>query len=209
MFQSILLIDDHAAILEGLKTLLMTRYPGAVLRGVSSSAEARWLLAREQPDLVILDLSIGKESGLDFIEHIRDSAAGARIVVYSLHQENQFVVTALRKGAHAYITKDRPIAELMEALRRVETGRRYIGLDQAETLAEAMAKGEKEEETRRLSKREAQILKMLARGRAAKEIAGELGLSEKTVSTYRARMLDKLGLSTTADLIRYAVDQKW
>jgi DNA-binding NarL/FixJ family response regulator len=96
----------------------------------------------------------------------------------------------------------------MEALRRVETGRRYIGSEQAETLAEAMAKADAAEETRRLSKREAQILKMLAGGKAAKEIAGELGLSEKAVSTYRARMLDKLGLNTTADLIRYAVDQK-
>lgn len=208
MFQSILLVDDHAAILEGLRNVLTARYPKAAFHTAASVKEARWIFSREQPDLIILDLNIGQESGLDLIQALRTEAPDSRTVVYSLHPETEFGVAALRAGAFAYVTKDRPMAELLEALRTVEAGRRYINPQFAESLANAIATDSGSLEARPLSERESQILKMMAEGRALKQIAGDLGVSIKTVSTYRARILEKLGLSTTADLIRYALVQK-
>jgi DNA-binding NarL/FixJ family response regulator len=207
MFQSILLVDDHAAIVEGLRQVLGTRHPGARCRTATSLNDAKWLLSREQPDLIILDLAIGNESGLDLMQVIRTQAPDARVVIYTMHSEDQFGLVALRAGAHGYLTKDRPLGDLMEAIERVGTGRRYISPQLAEALAEALAGESAASEARHLSVRETQTLRMLAEGKAPKEIAGELGVSVKTVSTYRARILDKLGLTTTADLIRYAVAQ--
>lgn len=201
MFESILLVDDHAAVLEGLRNVVAARYPGAVCRTAASLSEARWILSRQPADLVVLDLSISGRSGLELVEVVLAAHPRCRVLIYSMHPENQFGAAAIRAGADGYLTKDRPISEFLHALARLETGQRYISPTLAESLAEALHSVD----SPALSTREAQTLSMLAGGRAPKEIAAELGVSVKTVSTYRARILVKLNLSTTADLIRYAV----
>ena len=203
MFESILLVDDHAAILAGLQSIVTARYAGATCRTASSADDARRILAHQQPQLAILDVSIGESSGLDLIRVVLERAPNARILVYTMHPENEFGLAALRAGAHGYVTKDRPLSELTMALASLEAGERYISNGLAESIATAMSP----DQPRNLSGRETQILKMLAAGRAPKEIAADLGVSVKTVSTYRARILEKLRLSTTADLIRYAVNK--
>lgn len=204
MFRSILLVDDHPAILEALRNVVTARYPGAVCRTAAATSEVRWLLSREQPDLAILDISIGGGNGLDLIHLVRASSPNVRILIYTLHHEKQFGLAALRAGAHGYLTKDRPLAELVQALSRLEAGQRYISGGLVDSLATAVT----EDTAPALSTREAQTLRMLAGGRAMKEIAGDLGVSIKTVSTYRARILEKLRLTTTAELIRYAVSNQ-
>jgi len=159
-------------------------------------------------DLVILDLSLPGRGGLEVIKQMKDASPGSAILVYTMFPEEQFGVRALRAGADGYLTKDRPQDELVDAARRVSGGKRYITPALADSLAHYVAEPNVSNLHELLSDREFQILRLLASGKTPTAIGVELSLSIKTVSTYRSRILVKLNLTTTADLIRYAIKQE-
>jgi DNA-binding NarL/FixJ family response regulator len=157
--------------------------------------------------VVLLDLTMPGPGGLETIKQIKELKPALPVLVLSVHSEQQYAVRALKAGASGYLTKECAPDELVRALRRVVEGGRYLSQDVAELLAREVASNERGTPHKRLSDREFQVLRKLAGGRSVKEIAQELALSEKTISTYRRRILDKMGMRSNAELIRYAVQE--
>lgn len=152
-------------------------------------------------------LSLTGRDGFELLRELKDRSPHSRILIHTMHTEEQFGVRALRAGADGFVTKDRPVEELLNAIRRVHGGKRYISPNLAERLADAVTRGgEGNAQPDSLSDREHQILRMIVSGKSPTDIANELHLSIKTISTYRARMLEKLNLQTTADLIRFGLE---
>lgn len=199
----ILIVDDHFAIREGLAQMLSSQFPGAVLSAAGQAHEALQQLATGRLDIVILDLNLPGRGGLDVIRELKDASPTTGVLVYTVHPEDQFGVRTLRAGADGYVTKDQAASDVIEAIQRILQGRRYISPRLAECLANYVSTPEQPHDL--LSDREMQILRLLAEGRKPTEIAAELHLSIKTVSTYRTRILEKLKLSSSADIIRYAI----
>jgi two-component system, NarL family, invasion response regulator UvrY len=200
----ILIADDHQLVREGLRRMIAEQ-PDFEVIGEAGTGEA--LLAaveRSAVDVVLLDISMPGPSVTELLSALGGRSPPVRAVVLSMHPEEQYAVRLLRAGAAAYLTKDRSPEHLVAAVRKAAAGGRYITPSLAEHLAGALDEppGLPHEQ---LSERELQVLRMLASGRSVKRIAATLSLSPKTVSTYRTRMLEKLGLRTTADLIRYAL----
>ena len=201
----ILLVDDHAIVRAGLKRLLEDEFRGVVIDEASSASEAEEKLAGGAPDIVLLDISMPGRSGLDLLPGIRTTAPAARVIVLSSFADPQFAVRAIRDGASAYLTKERAPRELIEAIRTVSSGRRFIGAELAEQLAALLASEHGANPHEALSSREFEVFRLIASARSVSEIAAELGLSVKTVSTYRARILEKMGMSSNAELMQYAL----
>jgi DNA-binding NarL/FixJ family response regulator len=187
--------------------MLEDSFPDVHVQTVDSAQRSLDLIASESWDLVILDLSLPGRGGLEVLRQMKDASPSSGVLVYTMYPEEQFGVRCLRAGADGYITKDRPEEELVDAARRIASGRRYISPALAESLANYIAEPAGGNPHELLSDREFQILRLLATGKTATHISGELNLSIKTVSTYRTRMLAKLSLNTTADLIRYAIER--
>jgi len=203
-----IVVDDHVAVRHGLAQMLAEEFPGSVVETTDQTQHAVELLEKAAWNLVILDLNLPGRGGLEAIRLFKDANPAAGILVYTVHPEDQFGVRALRAGAEGYITKDRPAAEFLQAVRQVASGKRYVGPVLADCLANLVFRPAGATPHATLSDREHQILRMIGAGKAPTDIANELNLSIKTVSTYRARILTKLDLSTTADLIRYALENK-
>lgn len=199
----VLIIDDHPAIAEGLRSILEVELDISRIQ-VAESAEAAIGLAAENCwSLIVCDLSLPGRSGPELIAELARLAPGARILVHTVHSEKQFGVRCLRAGAHGYVTKDRPIEEFIAAVRTVMAGKRYVSPDLAAELIQALEGPRHPHEV--LSDRELQVLRLLGRGLTAQEVAAELHINSKTVSTYRTRILEKLNLRTTGELIRFAI----
>jgi len=198
------LADDHRIVREGLRRLLAAAADVNVVGEVGSGDELLAFLSREPADVLVLDVSMPRTSFTSLLGALREAHPRLRIVVLSAHAETEYAVRALREGAAGYLTKERSSEELVEAVRRVARGARYVTPSVAELLAEDVA-GEREDDAGVLSDRELEVLRLIGAGRSVKEIAAQLRLSPKTVSTYRTRMLEKLSLKTTADLIRFAL----
>ncbi len=202
-----LIVDDHAMIREGLKRTLDVEFPGSHILAASSAAEALAALDAEGGQVVILDLSLTGRDGLELLREIKDRSPHSRVLIHTMHTEEQFGVRALRAGADGYVTKDRPVEDLLTAVRRLHAGKRYISNNLAERLADVVTRGgDITPMPDALSDREHQILRMIVSGKSPTEIANDLHLSIKTISTYRARMLEKLDLHSTADLIRFGLE---
>ncbi len=199
-----LIVDDHAVVRQGLIRILTEspeRWDG---EEAGTAAEALKLIKARSYDAVVLDISMPDMNGLEALRAIKALRPGQPVLILSVHPEEQYAVRALRWGASAYLTKDSAPEELLKALAAALRGRRYIGASLAEKLVDALdgTGGKPLHET--LSDREFEIFERLARGRSVGEIAIDLFLSPKTVSTYRRRILEKLGLETTAQIIHYA-----
>jgi two-component system, NarL family, invasion response regulator UvrY len=203
----ILLVDDHAIVRAGLARLLQDEFRGVVLDEAANASEAEQRIADHAPDIVLLDISMPGRSGLDLLPELRTVAPAARVIVLSSFADPQFAVRAIRDGAAAYLTKERAPRELIEAIRTVSGGRRFIGAELAEQLAALLASDHAGAPHETLSPREFEVFRLIASARSVSEIAAELGLSVKTVSTYRARILEKMGLSSNAELMQYALRQ--
>jgi DNA-binding NarL/FixJ family response regulator len=203
----VLLVDDHAVVRAGLRSILLAELPAATIAEAASAAEALDRVRTQRWDLVILDVSLPGRGGLDVLKELRVLRPGLRVLIMTVHSEQEYAVRALRAGAAGFLTKSAAPAELIAAVQRVRAGGRYVSAVIAEKLAERVATGDDPAAPphAQLSDRELQILRLLGAGKSVKAIGKELGLSEKTVSTYRARVLEKLGLETTAELIRYAL----
>jgi two-component system, NarL family, invasion response regulator UvrY len=199
----VLLVDDHEIVRKGLRAILDDRFAGIEVAEAGSGDQA--LAALTQPfDAVILDLSMPGRSGIDLLAEIKHRYPKLPVLIMSLHSEEQFAVRALRAGASGYLTKSAAPEQLISAFERIVRGGRYISETVAERLA-AAAGGEVGALHDRLSQREFEVMRGIASGESVGEIAERMHLSAKTVSTYRARLLDKMGMATNSDLTRYAL----
>ena len=199
----VLLVDDHDVVRKGIRAILEDRFPAIAIREASGGDEALGALSAPF-DAVILDLSMPGRSGIDLLAEIKHRHAKLPVLIMSLHGEEQFAVRALRAGAAGYLTKSAASEQLITAFERIVRGGRYISESLAERLAVA-AGGEVGAPHDRLSDREFEVMRGIASGESVSEIADRIHLSVKTVSTYRARLLDKMGMTTNAELTRYAI----
>jgi two-component system invasion response regulator UvrY len=203
-----LIVDDHPMVREGIERLLAAEFPGAAIATASMESEALAFLDAGQPAVVILDLNLPARDGLDVLRNIKDRNPAGVVLIHSMYHESQFGVRALRAGAAGYLTKDQPVAEFLTAVKRLLGGKRYISPALVELLAESFAGAASSDHLELLSDLEHQVLRRLAAGDTVTAIAQQMNLSVKTVSTYRARVLEKLQLKTTAALIRFGIEHE-
>jgi DNA-binding NarL/FixJ family response regulator len=200
-----LVVDDHPLMRRGARQLLEEAFAGAQVLEADSAEVALDHLAREPVELVLLDLSLPGMSGLEALERIKRLQPDARVLILTMHGEEQFALSAFKLGAAGYVTKEHATSELLEAARRILLGGRYIPSRLAEALvAQATGDGGGPPHAR-LSPRELRVMCLIAAGKTVSQIADEMFLSVKTVSTYRARLLEKMSMETNADLTRYCV----
>lgn len=200
--------DDHVLVREGLKRLVEDCEDVAV---VGESEEGDRLLepgVLAETDVLLLDISMPGPGFLELMRRLGEQWPGVHVLVLSMHAEDEYALRALRAGAAGYLSKDRTSEELTEAIRRVYRGGRYVTNSLAERLAGMLSPGTEELPHEKLSDREFQVFCMLALGRSVNDIAAELGLSPKTVGTYRSRILGKTSLRSNAEVIRYALKHR-
>jgi two-component system, NarL family, invasion response regulator UvrY len=202
----LLVADDHGLIRRGIAQIV-AESGDIIVAGEASTGEEALELARTGDfDVVILDIAMPGRGGLDVIRDIRAANRRIKVIILSMHSEEQYAVRSLRDGASAYLTKTSADSELVTAIHTVAAGRRYITTEVADRLAYYVESESELPPHERLARREYQVFLLIGAGKTVGEIAGELSLSVKTVSTYRSRILAKTGLKTNAQLIKYAVD---
>ncbi len=200
----ILLVDDHAVVRRGLRQVFAEGLGTVTFGEAGTSVEALQLIRTGAWDLVVVDVSLPGRGGFDLLKDATRLRPGLRVLMLGVQGEGAYTVRAFRAGAVGYITKENTAEELLAAAKKVLVGGRYMSADVAESLAAGLAKGARAAHEL-LSTREHQVLRLLATGQTVKEIAAELRLSEKTISTYRARILEKMRMRTTAQLMGYAL----
>jgi DNA-binding NarL/FixJ family response regulator len=201
----VLLADDHALVREGLKRILATADDIAVAAEAANGDEVLALVKASDYDLALLDLSMPGLSGLDLVRRLRLEKPKLRILVLSMHGESQYAARALKAGASGYLTKDAAAAQLIGAIRKVAAGGVHISETAAAQLLGAGAPTGDAPPHSLLSDREFEVFRQLVAGRSVSEIAAALHLSVKTISTHKARVLEKMAMASTAELVRYAV----
>lgn len=202
----ILVADDHTVVRRGLVEIIDGEPDMKVVAQAASGRSVLRELEETSPDLIILDITMPDGGGMEVLRQLQNSRPATPVLVLSVHSEDQYAIRVLKAGAAGYLMKDCAPEELVEAIRRVAAGSRYITPYQAEKLADAVAGRESGQPHEVLSDREFQTLRLIGVGLSVSEIADELALSPKTVSTYRRRMMDKMSFATDADIIRYALD---
>lgn len=201
----IMLVDDHPVVRRGVRDILAEAFPEADIREVGSGVEAMSLAAHGRWDIVILDLTLPDGSGLDVLKDIRQSHSRLPVLILSMHAAEHFARRAIAAGASGYLTKDAADAELVTAVTRLLRGGKYFGADVLEGVALGLHPDRAGRPHERLSDREYQVMRMIGAGKTVSQIAAALGLSVKTVSTYRARVLEKMEMRTNAELTHYVV----
>lgn len=204
-----LVVDDHAVVREGLRHVLTADEGFSVVGEAANATEALRLAETVRPDVVLLDLTMPGVSGLEAAAELRRRTSGARILVFSMHEQDEYVLAAVRGGADGYILKDASPAELRAAVRTVRAGGEYFSPAVARRLAAAV-RGEVTAESprdrlQRLTPREREVLALVATGNTNREIAAGLGISPRTVESHRESLMKKLALRTVADLTRFAL----
>ena len=205
---NVLVADDHAVVRRGVREILEEAPLGIAVDEASSASEALNAIRDKAYDIILLDISFPDGNGLDVLRQIRSHRPSTRVLLLSMFSDEQYAQRALRSGAAGYLSKDRAPEELIAAIRTVVAGGKYITQSLAEHLADEIGAKAKQVPHETLSDRELQIMTRLAAGKSVGEIATELALSPKTISTYRSRVLEKLNLKTTAELIRYALENR-
>ena len=204
----ILIADDHLIVREGIKRIIDDSADMNVVAEASSGLEALELVWKNKYDLILLDISMPGQNGLQTLKEIKKHDKDLPVLMLSMHAEQQYAMRAIKAGASGYLTKDSASTQLVKAIRKINDGRKYISQEVAELLATDLFHEQDKDPHEYLSDREFEILKLIAKGRSQKDIGNDLSISHKTVSTYRTRILDKLNLRTTSDLIHYAIDYK-
>jgi two-component system invasion response regulator UvrY len=204
----ILLCDDHPLLREGLKKILLQQSDIKVVEEAGSGAEMMEKIGGSRFDLIILDISLPDINGLDVLKNLQAQGNRTSVLVLSMHPEEQYAIRALKAGAAGYLQKESAPAELVSAVRKIARGGKYVTPSLAEKLAVDLGGAAEKAPHELLSDREYQVLCLLASGKGIKEIALELGVSAPTVATYRSRVMTKLELTTTVDLVRYALSRK-
>lgn len=204
----LMIADDHAIVREGLKQLFAL-YPDVAVAGVATSgAELLEVLRKTDIDLLLLDMTMPGIHGAELIKRIRAENSALPVLVLSMHNEPQIARNALKAGASGYVTKDCDPDILLEAVRKVAAGGRFIDPGLAEAMAFDSGYSSRDAPQDILSDREFQILRLLVKGKSVNEIADDLVISNKTVSTHKARLMQKLNLQNNAELVRYGVEHK-
>ena len=201
----ILIVDDHAILRRGLRALLSDEFHGAAFGEASDARQAMEQLRKDKWDVVLLDIALPGKSGLDILKEFKAARPKLPVLILSAHPEDQFAIRVLKAGAGGYLTKESAPDELAKAIRKILAGGQYVSPALAEMLALRVRKDSKLTPHETLSDREYEIMCLIAAGKTVTEIAGELSLSPKTISTYRARILDKLGVKNSAAIVQYAI----
>jgi len=202
----ILVADDHTIVREGLKQIVGEVGDMVVADEAGNGQEALAKIREGDYDVVLLDISMPGRSGLEVLKDIRAERPKLPVLILSMHSEEQYAVRALRAGASGYLTKASAPDELIGAIRKVSRGRKYVTASLAEKLALELDADIHKPPHETLSDREYQVMLMLAAGKSVTEIADELCLSVKTISTYRSRILDKMNMKKNTELMRYAIE---
>ena len=201
-----LIADDHAIVRKGLVQLLREEFPSAEIAEVANSNEVLLAVNESKWNVILMDISMPKRNGIETIKQIRSDGVDTPVLVLSMHPEDQYAVRVLKAGASGFLNKESAPEELLIAIHKVLSGRKYISSSVAEKLAESVDEGREKSPHELLSDREMQVLQRIASGKTVSEIAEEISLSVNTISTYRTRILDKLSLGNNAELTRYAFD---
>lgn len=205
MATRVILCDDHALIRRGIRDTMADADDLQVVGEAGDYGELRNLLRTTSCDVLVLDINMPGRSGLDVLQTLKDEPSPMRVLVVSMHPEEQYAIRALRAGAFGYVNKGSNAQLLVDAVRMVAQGRKYITPEIAQMLAESLTQPVAAIAHEKLSDRELQTLVLIASGRRLSDIAAELTLSPKTVSVYRARVLEKLGLSNNSEMTVYAI----
>jgi len=202
----ILIVDDHEVVRDGIKRIF-DEQAGFVAHfdEASTLPQALQLASEQEWDVVILDISLGGRSGLELLKELKKIRPKLPVLILSMHSEEQYARRAFKAGAAGYVTKDSPRSELFRATEIVLRGRRYVSPLLAEKLVLDLERGEDRPPQETLSDREFEVMCLIASGKTVSEIARVLSLSDKTISTYRARILEKMGMKTNAELTHYAI----
>ncbi len=204
----VLLIDDHQVVRDGLKSIVREFSDDAVFGEAATAQDALRLARDERWDLALLDISLRDHSGLEVLKELKQIRPNMPVLILTMHAEEQYARRAYRTGASGYVTKDSPRIELSTAIKKVLSGSRYISPALAELLVSDLGRDLDQPAHELLSDREFEVMRLLGRGKSVTEIATMLAISDKTVSTYRARVLEKMQFTTNADIVRYAIENR-
>ena len=201
----IIICDDHKIVRDGLKQILLQLQGVSLIEEAGNSDEALILLKNEAFDILLLDISLPGRSGLEVLQLVKAKYPLTNVLMLSMLPQEQYAIRALKLGASGYLTKDTASEELLLAIRRVSTGGKYISQSLAESLAMHLEKNANQQKHENLSAREFEIMIQLANGKSLQEIGNELFISNKTVSTYRSRIMEKMELNKNTELTRYCM----
>jgi DNA-binding NarL/FixJ family response regulator len=201
----VLIVDDHAILRHGLRALLSDEFHGAAFGEASNARQALEQLRKGKWDVALLDITMPGKSGLELLKEFKAARPKLPVLILSAHAEDQFAVRVLKAGAGGYLTKESAPEELAKAIRKVLAGGQYVSPALAEKLALRVRKNITLSPHETLSDREYDVMSRIASGKTVTEIAGELSLSPKTISTYRARVLEKLGVKNSPGIVQYAI----
>jgi two-component system, NarL family, invasion response regulator UvrY len=203
--RNILIVDDHEVVRDGVKNILCEQASPTSFGEASTAPEALHLVREQNWDLVILDLSLAGRNGLELLKQLKQIHPELPVLILSMHSEEQYARRAFKAGAAGYITKDRSRTELAEAVNKVAEGGRYVSAALAERLIIDIQRDTTRPLHEGLSDREFEVMCLIASGKTVSQIGEFLSLSDKTISTYRARILEKMGMRTNAELMHYAI----
>lgn len=202
----IVITDDHEIVREGLKKVIAKQSDLDVIAEAASIEELQKILDQNQVDLVTLDISLPDKSGLDFVKDIKDRYPDTKVLMFSIYPEEKFAKRALNIGADGYISKNAKPSEIINAIRKIEKGGKYLKTELLEELFLRPDRSNANKTHEILSNREFEVLRLLAKGNKISQIADALGLSVNTIASYKTRLQEKLNLKSTAELIRFAID---
>lgn len=202
----ILIADDHTVVRKGLRQILVEEFTDAHIDDVADAEELIKKVIKEKWDMVISDLTMPGKSGLDVLQYVKQNLPTLPVLILSIHPEEQYAIRVLKAGAAGYLSKDTAPDELVNAVKRVLQGKKYITMSIAEKIADNFDPGTEKKPHELLSDREFNVFKLIAAGKAVSEIADNLSLSVTTVSTYRARIMAKMNMKTNANLTLYAIE---
>lgn len=201
----VVIADDHTILREGLRQLLGSAEDITVVAEAADGHQVMTRVRSDEFDVLLLDMSMPGKSGIDLIKQVKAEKPKLRVLVLSMHEEEQYAVRAIKAGASGYVTKDAAATQLVTAIRKVAAGGAFITAEVAEQLALGAMPGAQGPLHTRLSDREYEVFQLLVAGVSVTDIAARLNLSAKTVSTHKARLMEKLGIDNPADLVRYAI----
>ncbi|HTL81115.1 MAG TPA: response regulator transcription factor [Bacteroidia bacterium] len=201
--KKILVTDDHPAIRDGVKQIINRNFSDVVFGEASNGAEAFRMMNEKDWDLLILDLDMPGRSGLEVLKQLRDEGKKLRVLIFSMHAEEQIAIRVFKLGADGYLSKDSSETEMIKAIETLLNGRKYISAAIASALVDQLGNPDDKLPHELLSEREYQTMLLIASGKTVSGVAEELSLSVTTVSTYRARILEKLSLKSTAEIVNY------
>jgi DNA-binding NarL/FixJ family response regulator len=204
----ILIADDHEIFRHGLRGVLADEFPAAEIGEAKDEQQTLDLAWKQKWDIVVLDITMPGRGGIEVLKEIKQARPKTPVLILSMHPEEEYATRVLKAGASGYITKANASKEVVGAIQKIVAGGKYVSSALAEKLATAVQLGAESQPHERLSDREYEVMRRIAMGKAVKEIASELSLSVQTVSTHRARLLKKMGLSNNAEVMRYAIRNK-